>query len=139
MKKYIILLLLILMGTSLYLIYKNTQKKDRGENVPLSEFMLGKWKGEITVNNGTMIYVTKYQLEFVNESKFELCNEYLNNYGCGEYTYQAISDNMFEVESKRTSGKWKISRDGNNLLVCMNTNSIDKDICIPFSRDDSWW
>src|SRR3972149_8049743 len=141
MKKFAYVLLLILMCVLFFILYNSrTQKKDWSENIPLSEFMIGKWKGEITIDNGSMIYLAKFQLKFKNKNKLEYCSEYLDNYSCSKHTYHLVRDNIFELENDRGNQEWKISRDGDNLLICMSTNPIDKDNCnIIFTRDDSFW
>lgn len=141
MKKLIFVLLLFLtIGFLTAMLYINSgQENQWNDSTPLSDFVIGKWKGQITINNGTQTYIAKYWLKFINKNKLKFCGEYANNYSCSEHSYFQIRDDIFRLENERANNEWKITRDGKNLIVCTSTKPIDKDSCIPFTRDDSWW
>jgi hypothetical protein len=138
MKKSVYILLFILVGALFFMLYRHgTQKKIWSENTPLSEFMIGKWKGETTIDDGSKIYLAKFQVNFINQNRLEYCSEYPGDYSCSRYTYKLIGDNIFDLESDRSFKRWKISRDGDQLLVCMSTDPMK--YCVDFTRDNSFW
>jgi hypothetical protein len=145
MKKIAYVVLLILMGMLVFLVLNNLpQKKYWDENTPLPEFMIGRWKGDLPMYYGDGAIVIKYQLKSTKQNRFKICHVEPADSSCEEYTYQLISDNVFKLVSDDVIRggiiqEWRISRNGDNLVICMNPNPLENTYCITFIRDDSIW
>jgi hypothetical protein len=101
-------------------------------NIPISEYMVGKWKTSETV---TDIYGTHQEflyIKFMSNQNLQYCNKNPIEPFCTKMTYTHLTDNYFLVENKRLrNGHWQISEKNENLIICMNYTEN----CREFYRD----
>ena len=120
---YLFLLILIqLLLSGCENVFCETEYNDiKTDNIPLSEFIIGKW---ITKRDYQVKDIDKdsiYQIEFVNNNTIELFYFTLDgNYINGDsWSYYFINQNTIHVENKHLSGgeTWILLRDSQHLII----------------------
>jgi hypothetical protein len=99
----------------------NGKQIDIPDNVPLNEFIIGKWTSEQIDNSEGKESTYKYEIEFVDEDSVKfvvlsLEGEFLDG-ATSKYNF-VDSDTIF-VDNKRIQGgeQWLLERDGQRLIV----------------------
>jgi hypothetical protein len=135
MKKIVYFATIILLCVLIFVVYRVTRPRDFGSDVPLTEFMLGKWKASQQVTDFFGTHLEEYQVAFMSQSGLEFCIWRPDEPFCAGFTYQLIDENKFKVENERDKGnEWAISRVGDNLLICRKYGN-----CLLYTRDNTWW
>ena len=132
-----ILTLLALIFFALSSCQKSNETKHNSDNlnsILLSEFLIGQWNGTFQVTDIHGSYTKKYHIEFVNTNKLLLQMSSPYNGINDKFDYEFINASTVLVENKRAKGgKWSISRDDENLLICIWS---DTDNCVVFTREN---
>jgi len=99
-------------------------------DIPLPEFILGKWEGNQQVTQGNKNYQVIDKIEFKSEHTFEMITTSPDtgdfDYS-GEFTYRFIGENVIQVHTQRISGtsNWKIEKSDEKLNVCFRENDCE--------------
>lgn len=107
------------------------------DGIPMSKFIIGSWEGQNQVTDPKGDYLVKYEIEFINENKF---NSHVITPDHGydeEFTYQFINNDTIQVQGRRdvTIRKWKLTRIGEKLELC-----FEKNPCVTLTRKKiEWW
>lgn len=104
------------------------------DNLPVSEFIIGKWRSERENSDIYGTYHEEFFIKFINNEKLLFCNKKPNNSFCAYFEYEEIDEGIFTVENERINGgEWEIVKDGDDLKICIWNDSN----CMTFSRDTS--
>jgi hypothetical protein len=94
---------------------------DIPDNVPLNEFIIGKWTSEQIDNSEGTESTYKYEIEFVNADSVKfvvlsLEGEFLDG---ATSKYNFVDSNTLFVDNKRIQSgeQWLLERDGQRLIV----------------------
>ena len=94
---------------------------DVPDNVPLNEFIIGKWTSEEIDTSEGKESTYKYEIEFVDEDSVKfvvlsLEDEFLDG---ATSNYNFVDSNMIFVDNARIQGgeQWLLERDGQRLIV----------------------
>jgi hypothetical protein len=114
---------------------QNIEKSDNSnfpDSYQLSDFMIGKWIGSEQVTDSHGTYNKAYQIEYVNPRKlvFQMSSPYGGFSEKFEYEFTA-EDRILVQNDRAEGGEWVVSRDNDDLLVCIWVNTP----CIKFTRE----
>lgn len=94
---------------------------DIPENVPLNEFIIGKWTSEEIDNSEGKESTYKYEIEFVDDDSVKfvvlsLEGEFLDG---ATSKYKFVDSNSIFVDNKRVQGgeQWLLERGGQRLII----------------------
>lgn len=112
----------------------NNVPKTYDDTIPITEFMLGKWRATQQVSNLYESYQEKDFVKFGRNGSLKYCNKNPLEPFCANFSYSQIKDDLFQVKNQRLSdGNWWINRNGEKLTVCI----WNKENCLEFIRDTS--
>lgn len=110
------------------------QNQDVSDSMLLSDFIIGQWNSAIQVSDIHGSYTKTYHVEFISTDKLSLQMSSPYNGINAKFDYEFINPSTILVENKRAQGgTWDISRDKENLLICIWSDSNN---CMVFTRDN---
>jgi len=105
------------------------------KDILLSDFIIGGWYGETDTVDHHGSYSKEYFIQFIDEKKLSfIVRPSLDSVDGVKaiFTYQFIDEKTLLVENRRAKGgKWYLNRDGENLQICIWSDSS----CVNFTRD----
>ena len=122
MKKSLLLLMLagLVFLSSCVSLEKIVSLSAASDQVPLKEFIIGKWDGSKQVSGPLVTYQIRYALDFKNGNTLGFIGVTSEDDYEDEYIYQFVSDKIIQVQGRRdlTIRQWEISRNGEKLKLC---------------------